>query len=87
MFNELNKKIAVFKPYDEEPYAPYNPRNFTGKLNSPGFRTGILSGESATREVAAFYLDCFYKNYSCVPQTTFAGCYYPNFEERCDFQS
>ena len=42
---------------DEEPFAPHNPRGYTGKLNDPGFRKGILSGESAEREVAAYLLD------------------------------
>jgi hypothetical protein len=26
------KKIAIFKPFDEEPYAPNNPKGYVGKL-------------------------------------------------------
>ena len=47
--NHLKKKVAIFKPFDEEPYAPNNPRNYVGKLGDVGIRKGILSGESATR--------------------------------------
>lgn len=45
---------AVFKPYDEEPYCPNNPRGYIGKMNSTGFRQGIRSGESAIREMIAY---------------------------------
>lgn len=51
------KKIAVFKPQNEEPLAPENPRGFTGRQGQTGLRQGILSGEAATREVAAFFCD------------------------------
>jgi hypothetical protein len=47
--NNVRKVVAIFKPYDEEPFAPNNPRNFVGELGGHGFRSGILSGESATR--------------------------------------
>jgi hypothetical protein len=55
--NKDHKTVAVFKPLDEEAFAPYNPRGYTGKLGSPGFREGVLSGESCYREVIAFLLD------------------------------
>lgn len=47
--NHLNKVVGIFKPFDEEPYADENPRNYIGTTGSPGIRKGILSGESATR--------------------------------------
>ncbi len=43
------KKAAVYKPYDEEPYTPNNPRGYPGEVGSQGIRKGILSGECATR--------------------------------------
>ena len=42
--NHHHKNVAIFKPYDEEPFTPNNPRNFVGELGGPGFRRGILSG-------------------------------------------
>lgn len=42
---------AIFKPHDEEPFCPNNPRGFIGKIDSKGFRQGVRSGEAATREV------------------------------------
>lgn len=63
------QKIAIFKPIDEEPFAPNNPRGNQGPFGSQTFRSGVLSGESCIREVAAFLLD--HKHYSRVPPTTF----------------
>ena len=60
--NDQRKDIAIFKPFDEEPFTPNNPRGYEGNLGDQGFRPGILSGESATREVAAFLLDVTPKN-------------------------
>jgi len=42
--NNQKKVVAVYKPYDEEPYTPNNPRGYTGELGSQGIRKGILSG-------------------------------------------
>lgn len=61
---------AIFKPLDEEPFADNNPKGYPGKLGSPGFRAGIRSGESASREVAAYLLDR--KGFHNVPETIFA---------------
>lgn len=61
--------MAIFKPIDEEPYAPNNPRGHQAPFGSPSFRPGILSGEVCVREVAAYLLD--HKNFSKVPPTTF----------------
>ena len=58
---------GVFKPINEEALAPMNPRGYIGKLMSNGIRPGILSGESAYREVAAYQLDNY--NFSGVPST------------------
>jgi hypothetical protein len=60
--------IGVFKPVDEEQYAPNNPRNFQGAFGSSTFRAGVLSGEATVREVAAYLLDD--KHFSDVPATS-----------------
>lgn len=52
--------IAIFKPMDEEPYAPNNPKNQRGDMYSMGLREGVLSGECASREVFAFLVDSLY---------------------------
>jgi hypothetical protein len=49
--------VAVFKPMDEEPMAPNNPRGFSASSHGEGLRKGSRSGEGALREVAAFLLD------------------------------
>jgi len=59
--------LACFKPKDEEPCAPNNPRGFQGKENSDGFRPGIYSAQGAFREVCAFLLD--HSNFAGVPDT------------------
>jgi len=63
-----NKTVAVFKPDDEEPKAPNNPRGYQGRMYQPGLRNGILSGEAAVREVAAYLLD--HDGFANVPRTT-----------------
>lgn len=49
-------RLAVFKPFDEEAFAPANPHTLTGPLGAPGFRAGIRSGTGLWREVAAYLL-------------------------------
>ena len=45
----MKKVVAIFKPFDEEPFTENNPRQLIGTTGSQGMRKGILSGESATR--------------------------------------
>ena len=71
---------ALFKPEDEEPYAPHNPRGFVGKLGQPGIRNGILSGECATREYLASLLDPY--NFHGVPRTFFVKIDHPFFQKQ-----
>lgn len=45
---DSNRKIqGVFKPIDEEAFAPHNPKGNVGEFGSKSFRAGILSGEGA----------------------------------------
>jgi hypothetical protein len=78
LHNSRKAKIAVFKPADEEPYAPNNPR---GYLRSQGqsleLRKGVIPGEACIREVAAFMLD--HGGFSGVPMTTLCEARHPTF--------
>ena len=60
--------LAVFKPIDEEAFAPNNPRDHIGPFGSKTFRAGVLSGEACIREVAAYLIDK--DGFSGVPPTT-----------------
>jgi|TARA_B100000683_G_scaffold139345_1_gene135708 hypothetical protein len=62
------KPAAVFKPADEEPFAPNNPRGHRSSLNGEGMRKGTKAGEGATREVAAYLLD--HGGFAGVPATS-----------------
>lgn len=53
-----DRVVGVFKPEDEEAYAPNNPRGLPGRMGSRSVRSGLLSGEANVREVAAYLLDC-----------------------------
>jgi len=59
--------MGVFKPIDEEAFAPNNPWGHVGEFGSKSFRSGVLSGEGAIREVVAFIVG---GQYSHVPETT-----------------
>jgi hypothetical protein len=80
MKDESSAPAAIFKPVVEEAYAPLNPRGYQASLGSPGFRNGILSGESAFREYAAWILDI--NNFSGVPDTTLARLQHPGLQGR-----
>ncbi|CAG9332310.1 unnamed protein product [Blepharisma stoltei] len=80
--NTYKKIRAVFKPLDEEAFAPFNPRGHVGKFGSPGFRPGVLSGEAGYREVAAYLLD--HQRFSGVPNTTLVECQHDNFYHGTD---
>jgi len=64
---ESGENVAVFKPIDEEPYAPNNPRGMKGLFGSATCRHGVKSGELTVREVAAYMLD--HDGFAGVPAT------------------
>jgi len=74
------RNVVVFKPADEEPFAPENPRGFAGTLGSEGLKPGILSGEGHIREVAAFLLD--HDHFAGVPATVLAELTHPALNHR-----
>lgn len=67
---------GVFKPIDEEAFAPNNPKGNTGDFGSKTFRAGVLSGEGGIREVAAFLLG---GKFCHVPDTTLTEVIHPIF--------
>jgi len=88
------KKIAVFKPQDEEGISENNPKRNQGELKSSSDsdsddkltssssnslpNKGILPGEAALREVAACLLDR--EHFYGVPRTQLVKIYHPNDE-------
>ena len=80
--NPSKEKVAVFKPLDEEPFCPNNPREYIGQLGSLGIRKGVLAGEAGYREIGAYLLD--YEGFSAVPSTCLAEAAHKNF---CNRQS
>ena len=72
------KALAVFKPIDEEAFAPNNPRDHVGPFGSSSFRAGVLSGEACIREVAAYLLD--EDGFSGVPPTTMVETTHDSFK-------
>ncbi|OQR88092.1 phosphatidylinositol kinase (PIK-F) [Achlya hypogyna] len=71
------RKVCCFKPQNEEPFAPMNPRGFVAALGESGFRKGVLSGEACEREVAAYLLDK--DHFAGVPATTLTEIKHPAF--------
>jgi len=69
--------IAAFKPRDEEPFAPNNPRGLPGKFGQPGLNPHVMSGDSHVREVLAHKLD--WGAYAGVPFTLQAEAMHPSF--------
>jgi len=51
------RSIAVFKPRDEEPLGPNNPKVHAGEGKGSGLKEGVLVGEAAINEFVAFLLD------------------------------
>lgn len=72
------RPVAVFKPIDEEPFAPNNPRGMQAKFGSETCRPGVKSGETTLREVIAYLLD--HEGFSGVPETTLVEINHETFE-------
>lgn len=67
---DSSRPLAVFKPVDEEQFAPNNPRSFRGNFGDATFRQGVQSGEATVRELAAYLID--HSGFSSVPPTVLA---------------
>lgn len=72
----LNKPVAVWKPIDEEPFAPNNPRGMQAPFGSETCRPGVKSGESSIREVLAYMLD--HEGFAGVPETALVEVSHPS---------
>jgi len=58
MRNKHGNRTAIFKPIDEEPFAPSNPKGFVGLMDVESeMKAGVVVGGGAARECAAFLLD------------------------------
>ena len=77
-----HNKLAVFKPIDEEAYAPNNPRDYVGQFGQPSLRAGVLSGEGVFREAAAYLID--HNGFSNVPPTTLVEAAHASFNNSID---
>jgi hypothetical protein len=76
--NEAGRKCAIFKPCDEEPLAPANPKGYVGRaLGDPGWKSTVRVGEAAMREVAAYLLD--HNHFAQVPHTVLVRAHHPLF--------
>lgn len=66
--NGKGESVAIVKPTDEEPFAPNNPKGFSGKsLGQPGLKWSVRVGETGYREVVAYLLD--HDHFANVPPT------------------
>uniref|UniRef100_M4BF18 Ubiquitin-like domain-containing protein n=1 Tax=Hyaloperonospora arabidopsidis (strain Emoy2) TaxID=559515 RepID=M4BF18_HYAAE len=72
-----HRNVGCFKPQDEEPFGPNNPRGLVGQLGQSGLRRGILSGEACERELAAYILDK--DHFAGVPATSLVESRHPVF--------
>ena len=75
--DKKEEAVAVFKPIDEEPFAPNNPRGMRAPFGSDTCRPGVKSGELTVREVIAYMLD--HESFADVPATTLAKATHPTF--------
>jgi len=78
MPDRKGKRVAVFKPQDEEPFNVNNPKGYRPRRESDaGIKHGILVGEASVRECAAYLLD--YGGFSGVPATALCLGEHPAF--------
>jgi len=73
---EIVRPVGFWKPIDEEPFAPNNPRGMCAPFGSETCRPGVKSGESSLREVIAYLLD--HEGFSSVPPTALVEVSHPS---------
>jgi len=76
LFDAAKRPVAIFKPSDEEPPSLNNPKKHA---ESPS-RKGIIPGDGAIRETAAYLLD---RGWAGVPPTTMLEIRHPVFGPGC----
>jgi len=72
MKNKRGRRIAVFKPCDEQPHCENNPKSKDSELLLPQAFQGIKMDEGPKNEVAAFLLDR--RHFADVPLTVLVEC-------------
>jgi hypothetical protein len=81
MKNKSGQKIAVFKPFDEQPQAENNPKKRTYQSPClPEAFTGIKLEETHRNEAAAYLLD--HEGFAGVPLTILVECTHYAFNSR-----
>lgn len=75
---EATRPVAIWKPIDEEPFAPNNPRGMQAPFGTETLRPGVKSGESSLREVLAYLLD--HDGFAGVPPTALIEVSHPDLE-------
>eukprot|EP01111_Echinosteliopsis_oligospora_P004129 TRINITY_DN1652_c0_g2_i1.p1 TRINITY_DN1652_c0_g2~~TRINITY_DN1652_c0_g2_i1.p1 ORF type:complete len:371 (-),score=104.78 TRINITY_DN1652_c0_g2_i1:782-1894(-) len=86
--DQQNHTIGVFKPHDEEMGMLNNPKGFTPDTpnsKEDSARRGVMGGEAAFREAAAYILDR--NHFSGVPATDIVMCTHPFFKNSPDANS
>lgn len=74
--DDSGDKVGIFKPCDEEPLAPNNPKGWAGRaMGAPGMKPSVRVGEAALREVAAYLLD--HGGFAGVPPAALVLCRHP----------
>lgn len=74
--DDSGHKVGIFKPCDEEPLAPNNPKGWAGRaMGAPGMKPSVRVGEAALREVAAYLLD--HGGFAGVPPAALVLCRHP----------
>lgn len=76
--DDLSEPVAIWKPIDEEPFAPNNPRGMKAPFGSNTCRPGVKSGESSLREVLAYLLD--HDHFAGVPPTALVELSHPSLQ-------
>jgi len=79
MKNKEGKIVAIFKPIDEEGNTDNNPKRSADNADQYVHK-GILAGEGAQREVAAYLLDR--EHFSDVPRTTMVSFTHESFQSK-----
>eukprot|EP01098_Paradermamoeba_levis_P006757 TRINITY_DN2810_c0_g1_i1.p1 TRINITY_DN2810_c0_g1~~TRINITY_DN2810_c0_g1_i1.p1 ORF type:complete len:380 (+),score=82.28 TRINITY_DN2810_c0_g1_i1:547-1686(+) len=72
MKNKRGKRIAVFKPCDEQPHCENNPKSKDSEILLPQAFQGVKIDEGPKNEVAAFLLDRHH--FADVPMTVLVEC-------------
>lgn len=76
MRNTAGRKIAVFKPHDEEQGMPNNGKGYEGN-GETSLRPNFKPGQGCIREVAAYIMDV--NDFTGVPPTTLVHCEHSAF--------